>query len=105
MRASFAALLAAFAIVACAQKQDTGAALPPPPAETVVAAPADEDACKASQYQHLIGKKKADIPATPAGASWRVTCTTCPVTMDFRADRLNIFFNEKTEVIEVVKCG
>jgi hypothetical protein len=105
MRTTFAALLAAFAIVACAQKdEETSAPLPPPPSETV-AAPSDDDACKASQYTHLIGKKKAEIPSAPAGASWRVTCTTCPVTMDFRADRLNIFFNEKTEVIEVVKCG
>lgn len=104
MRTTFAALLAAFAIVACAQKDEEASAPLPPPSETV-AAPSDDDVCKASQYAHLIGKKKADIPTAPAGASWRVTCTTCPVTMDFRADRLNIFFNEKTEVIEVVKCG
>jgi hypothetical protein len=35
----------------------------------------------------------------------RVTCTTCPVTMDFREDRLNIFFDADTGIIKEVKCG
>jgi hypothetical protein len=35
----------------------------------------------------------------------RVTCTTCPVTMDFREDRLNIFFDAETGIIKEVKCG
>jgi hypothetical protein len=95
----FAAALAAVAMAACAPK-DEGAEMPPPPG---LAEGADE--CGAAQYQSLIGKKKAEIPAKPADATWRVTCTTCPVTMDFNAKRLNIYFNEKTEVIEQVKCG
>lgn len=99
MRTMFAAVLAAIAMAACAPK-DEGAEMPPPPglAET-------GDECGAAQYQSLIGKKKADIPAKPAGANWRVACSTCPVTMDYNASRLNIFYNEKTEIIETVKCG
>jgi hypothetical protein len=95
---TFAAVLAAIAMAACAPK-DEGAEMPPPPGL------ADADECGAAQYQSLIGKKNAGIPAQPAGANWRVTCSTCPVTMDFRADRLNIFYDEKTEIIETVKCG
>jgi len=59
----------------------------------------------ASKYQYLIGKQKADIPATPAGAMWRVACTTCVISMDFRVDRMNIFYDEKTGRIEKVRCG
>jgi hypothetical protein len=35
----------------------------------------------------------------------RVACTTCPVTMDFREDRVNILFDADTGVIKEVKCG
>jgi len=35
----------------------------------------------------------------------RVTCTTCPVTEDYSATRLNIFFNEQTGIVEQVRCG
>jgi hypothetical protein len=34
-----------------------------------------------------------------------VACTTCPVTMDYRPDRLNILFNPDTGVVQQVKCG
>ena len=71
-------------------------------------APAPSDApdqCLASQHSNLIGKNRSEIPATPAGATWRVTCTTCPVTMDYSPERLNIFFNQQTGIIEQVRCG
>jgi hypothetical protein len=34
-----------------------------------------------------------------------VACTTCPVTMDYRPDRLNILFNADTGVVQQIKCG
>lgn len=63
------------------------------------------DQCRASQYQNLIGRPRADIPQTPAGATWRVTCASCPVTMDYNPSRLNIFYNQDTEIVEQVRCG
>lgn len=67
--------------------------------------PPEQNVCRASDYQHLIGRHRSEIPATPAGATWRVTCTTCPVTMDHRPDRLNIFYDEQSGVVREVKCG
>ncbi len=63
------------------------------------------DQCKAAQYQSLVGKNRSELPTPPTGETWRVTCTTCPVTMDYRGNRLNVFFNQTTGVIEEVKCG
>lgn len=65
----------------------------------------EPDLCRASQYADLVGKTKADVPEQPEGATWRITCDSCPVTMDFRPDRLNIFFNETSGVITKVSCG
>ncbi len=63
------------------------------------------DACRASQFRYLVGKKRSEMPAKPDGANWRIACTTCAVTLDFSPTRMNVFFNEKTDVIEEVKCG
>jgi hypothetical protein len=63
------------------------------------------DACHASQFRYLVGKKRSEMPAKPADANWRVACTSCAVTLDFSPTRMNIFFDEKTDVIKEVKCG
>jgi len=86
--ASFATL----ALAACAP-------VDPPPVDD------GPDQCAASRYQSLIGKHRSQIPTPPAGANWRITCTNCPVTMDYNPSRLNIFYDERTEIVEVVKCG
>ncbi len=61
--------------------------------------------CKAVQYQLYIGRNRSELPARPADEVWRVTCTTCPVTMDYSPHRLNILFEQATGVIREVKCG
>ena len=61
--------------------------------------------CRADQYQRFIGRNRSELPARPAGETWRVTCTTCPVTMDYNPARLNILYEETTGVIREVKCG
>lgn len=67
--------------------------------------PEGADECKASDYQWLVGQPRSKIPETPEGSSWRVACTTCPITMDYSAARMNIFFDEETGIIKEVKCG
>lgn len=81
---------------ACAPVENGDASMPP----------ADGPGqCKADQYQRYVGRNRSELPAAPAGETWRVTCTTCPVTMDFNPSRLNIFFDESTGVIREVRCG
>lgn len=72
-----------------------GPGLPPP----------IENQCRASEHQSLVGQNRSQIPQAPAGATWRVTCTTCPVTMDYRPDRLNILYDEQSGIVREVKCG
>ena len=71
------------------------------------APPADPraDMCRAGELQWLVGKPKAEIPVPVDVVNRRVTCTTCPVTQDYAAHRLNILFNEQTEIVEQVRCG
>src|SRR5262245_50156586 len=64
-----------------------------------------QDACRASQSRYLVGKKRSALPAKPDGANWRIACSSCAVTLEFTPTRMNIFFDEKTDVIKEVKCG
>lgn len=66
---------------------------------------ADGDLCKAADFQYLVGRSKTEIPVPVEVVSRRVVCTTCPVTMDFSPYRLNIFYNERSGIVEQVKCG
>lgn len=66
---------------------------------------ADADLCKAGELQWLVGKPKTDIPVPVEVVNRRVTCSTCPVTEDFSPYRLNIFFNQETDLVETVRCG
>lgn len=63
------------------------------------------DQCRASQYQSYVGRNRSTLPPKPPGETWRVTCTTCPVTMDYNPGRLNILYEEQTGIIRQVKCG
>ena len=65
----------------------------------------DADQCGASRYQWLLGRPRSAIPASPSGASWRIACTSCPITQDYSPARLNIFYDAETERIEEVRCG
>ena len=55
--------------------------------------------------QWLVGKPKTDIPVPVDVVNRRVTCTTCPVTMDYNPSRLNVFYEESSGIIREVKCG
>ncbi|MGO4408725.1 MULTISPECIES: hypothetical protein [unclassified Brevundimonas] len=65
----------------------------------------DADMCKAGELQWLVGKPKTEIPVPVDVVNRRVACTTCPVTEDYSPYRLNIFYNQKTGIVERVGCG
>lgn len=109
---AFAALFvagSALALAACAGNAEPDPVAPAgPPPVVAIPVPVDttpKDACGAWELRHLVGRHRSEIPVPLDPGKRRVACTTCPVTMDFRADRLNIFFDAKTGVIEEVKCG
>jgi len=95
MRTLMLSLAAAGVLAACA----------PMPSEPATA-PSDGPAqCKADQYQRFVGRNRSELPTKPANETWRVTCTTCTMTMDYNPQRLNIVYEEATGVIREVKCG
>ncbi len=63
------------------------------------------DTCGYKALVSFVGRPKSQLPAKPAGAVWRITCTNCPVTMDYSPARLTILFDEKTQVVKELKCG
>jgi hypothetical protein len=61
--------------------------------------------CKADRYQQYIGRQRSELPPKPADANWRVACSTCPMTMDFHEDRMNVVYDQNTNVITRIFCG
>jgi hypothetical protein len=72
----------------------------PPPAPTPVA-----DACGAAAVQKLVGRPRTEIPVPLDPTKQRVACTTCPITQDYRPDRLNFFFDAGSGLIREIRCG
>ena len=104
-----AASLLALTLASCSSTPPP-APLPAPttptaPAAVAVAAPAPKDQCGADELQYLVGKSKTEIPVPLDPSRRRVACVTCPVTMEFRPDRVNILFDADTGVVKTVKCG
>ncbi|ENZ83585.1 MULTISPECIES: hypothetical protein [Caulobacter] len=79
-------------------------ALPPTP-PTSASSGEPKDQCGLKEAQAYVGKPRTSLPAPVDPSRWRVACTTCPVTLDYRPDRLNILFNADTGVVQQVKCG
>ena len=101
-------LLVAALLILC------GCSTPPPvvPTPLVVAPPPEApkplpvvDTCGAADLQHLIGRSRLEAPVPIRPERHRVACSTCPVTQDFDATRLNIFFDAGTGRITEVRCG
>jgi hypothetical protein len=98
MKIELVSLAAAGLLVgACAPMEGSGPA-PMPPDD-------GPSQCRADQYQRFVGRNRTELPPQPAGETWRVTCTTCPVTMDYNPGRLNILFDQSSGIIREVKCG
>ncbi|MDB5477276.1 MAG: hypothetical protein JWP49_2787 [Phenylobacterium sp.] len=85
----------------------TTPATPPPAAarRPMTPLPASKDACGAAELQGLVGHPRTDIPVPVDPNRQRVACTTCPVTQDYRPDRLNFFFDALSGRIREIKCG
>lgn len=60
--------------------------------------------CDANASRSLIGQHVGAV-SFPRDAPVRVVCTTCPVTFDYRPERLNVRFDEATGIIRSVDCG
>ena len=75
-----------------------------PPAEPPLP-PASADTCRAGTYASYLGQDYRQVPTPPQGRVFRVVCTTCAMTMDFNASRLNFFYDESTGRIVRLSCG
>ncbi len=116
MKRVLAALVLGLVLASCSSAPEPA---PPPPPSTPTAPPAialpptlpptasaePKDQCGLKDAQAFIGKSRTSLPAPVDPSRWRVACTTCPVTTDYRPDRLNILFNADTGVVQEVKCG
>ncbi|MBN8552824.1 MAG: hemolysin [Caulobacterales bacterium] len=67
--------------------------------------PPENDRCRASIHQDLVGRQHSEIPVAPAGALWRISCSSCAVTMDYNPQRMNIVYDDRSGVIQSVSCG
>ena len=72
--------------------------VPPPP-------PREPDQCGLAEAQRFIGRPRSEIPIPLRPERQRVLCTTCPMTLDFRADRLTFLFDAQTGIVKEAKCG
>jgi hypothetical protein len=75
------------------------------PAPVVAPRPAIQSRCEAASLAWLIGKPRTAIPVPVDLSNRRVSCTTCPVTQDYQANRTDILFDAQTGLITEVKCG
>ena len=63
-----------------------------------------EDACTAANLQHLVGAPATAADAISAPSDMRIIRPGQAVTMDFRADRLNIELDEDDQISRIF-CG
>lgn len=96
---SFLTLSAAAGFLALA------ACAPTPGTTTAPVGEATPVACKASDYQEYVGRNRSTIPTAPEGRIFRVLCTTCAATTDYRDNRVTFTYDDKTDIVTRVSCG
>lgn len=99
------ALLACLAVTACANPQQEA----PVAAEPLPAGQAGGLACAAESVQYAIGQKSSPelgskLVKESGSASLRWLPPRSAATMDYRADRLNVHYNDDM-VITRINCG
>jgi hypothetical protein len=77
----------------------------PQPPEPTASPPGPHDQCGAADLKYLIGKSRLEIPVPVDPSKRRVVCKSCPVTMDYRADRQTITYDPATNLVTDVACG
>ena len=95
------AFLALFVLAGCAAPPPATA---PPSAEPVLPSAA-ADTCGAAEHAALIGRDYRRVPPARAGQTIRIACTTCAITEDFSAQRLNVFYDTATGKVVRLTCG
>ena len=73
------------------------------PEEPNLAVPT-EDACGAAALQQLLGAPVADQDFAGIGAARRIMADGSPMTMDYRADRLNVTYDAQGRITRIW-CG
>jgi hypothetical protein len=102
MRIPLTAALSLALLTACATPTQTTTGTPPPSAALP---PTSEDTCGAATYASRLGNDYREVPAAPAGRTFRVVCTTCAMTKDYSAQRLNFFYDASTGKVVRLTCG
>ena len=82
---TLSAAVSFLALAACAPTQGGGATPTPGGEATPVA-------CKASDYQEYVGRNRSTIPTAPEGRIFRVLCSSCAATMDYRENRVTFTY-------------
>lgn len=62
------------------------------------------DTCQMESHRGLIGRDGASIDQTALPSGARVVCHDCVVTMDYRAERLNVVLGPDGKVASL-RCG
>ena len=75
-----------------------------PAADPITPAPA-ADTCGAAAYASYVGTDHRQVPAEPMGRDFRVVCTTCAMTKDYSAQRLNFFYDATSGKVVRLACG
>ena len=92
-------------LLAVAAMATLAACAPVETAEQPATSNPDQKVCRAENYQRYIGRNRSELPTTPRDENWRLACSTCAVTMDYRADRLTIVYDSETNLIKSARCG
>ena len=94
-------MLAAIVLAGCASPPPV--AVTPPPGPTVPRGTADT--CGAAPLASLVGGDYRRVPPARDGQTIRVACTTCAITEDFSAQRLNVFYDAASGKVVRLTCG
>jgi hypothetical protein len=92
MRSPAPAALGAILVLAACVPEDGATGLPA------------EDACGAAALQQLLGAPVADQDFTGIGQVRRIMADGSPMTMDYRADRLNVTYDAAGRITRIW-CG
>lgn len=76
----------------------------PAPVRAMNVAPEPVDRCGARNLRHLVGRPRTEIPVPVDLSNRRVLCSTCERGPEV-VQRLSIYFDPDTGVVQQVSCG